>query len=78
MVVPEEEIATGQACVPLEDGVGVQTADNSRGRRVLSSLCRLPTNAKEVGDEVPINEVGGVCSKPSGFIGHVEACDTMG
>ena len=78
MVVPEEEIATGQARIPLEDRVGVQTADNRRGWRVLPGLRCLPANAEEIGDEVSINEVGGICGESSDLIVHVEACGTMG
>ena len=78
MVVPKEEIATGHARIPLEDGVGVQTADNSRGWRVLASLLGLPTNAEKISDEVSIDEVSGVCRESSGSIVHVEACGTMG
>jgi hypothetical protein len=74
MVITEEVVTTSHARVPLKDGVGVQTANDRRGWRIFAGLLRLPTDTEEVGNEVSINEVGGINDESRGPTIHVKAC----
>ena len=73
MVVTEEVIAAGHACVSLEYGVSIQTANDGGRRRVDTSLLRLFPNTEKIGQEVSIYEVSSVCSESGGAALHVES-----
>lgn len=77
MIISEEEIAASHTGISFKDGVRVQPSNDSWGAGVLSRQRRLSTDAEQIGDQIPVDEVSEVGRKPSGSTIHVKALSIM-
>ena len=72
MIIAKECIESCVASIALKNTVGVEATDNCGCRGVWACRWRLAPDTEQIGEQVPVDQVGGVGEKSCKIVAHVE------